>query len=389
MPPQRLPPQEPGVLTTLGLLYEGNYNEWEDRMGELLELHGYSDSPYERASHMATLMLSHISPALCRRIPDYAQHSPLYLKEILLPGYVCEGEHALCEPFQLLKLPPEVRLRIYAFTLNLPLFEDDFRATRISRETGLALALTSREVRKETKPLWATRCDFTLRLNNKEATNATHLDSALHHWGDALGTKTIRKIRSLTVCLQGPFPRSRNNCTRVKLIYHNQYPAGVLAKILTPDHHGDVHNRLNAMVASADKHRRTLGLNDSAIHFALVKLAPFWIDQKTHETNWAAALTPSSPANAATTKAAKDFRCIQARNRRDRDTELLALKKLQSRDERHDEYIELLGDFLERRLRQDDTVKEQWEYKNKILMASWGLEIMSGFSMFKLESKPL
>lgn len=192
MPPQRQPPKKPGIIAGLGLLYAGNYCEKKICMCKLLDLHGYACGRYRcylrgsghsfdrkkcsaydirgRASRVTAILLSYISPALCRRIPDVESQTLEGSLEALRDQE--SDEFGLCRPFKLFKLGPEIRQRIYGFALDLPLFELNIRDSRSSRETGLALALTAKQVRKETRTLWAGRRDFNLRLNNQDVANA-------------------------------------------------------------------------------------------------------------------------------------------------------------------------------------------------------------------------
>lgn len=59
-----------------------------------------------------------------------------------------------------------------------------------------------------------------------------------------------------------------------------------------------------------------------------------------------------------------------ARECRNRDMELLAIKKFQTPDEREDSQA-FLDELFCGRLRKDGTVMEQWEFKDKILMGFW------------------
>ncbi|KAK5723151.1 hypothetical protein LTR17_013946 [Elasticomyces elasticus] len=106
-----------GKLTRSGLLYEGNYTEWRDRISDLLEIRGvnveevscpsYHDwSGLAKRQRNIDLITDHISPALLSRISA---------TDLTCPKRLLSSVQNMAKPFRLDDLPPELRSRIFGF----------------------------------------------------------------------------------------------------------------------------------------------------------------------------------------------------------------------------------------------------------------------------------
>ncbi|KAK5740229.1 hypothetical protein LTR17_004730 [Elasticomyces elasticus] len=106
-----------GDLTKSGLLYEGNYTEWRDRIDSLLKVYGMDIDKISQPAHRdrrtlverqkaAKLISDQVSPALLGRIAATEARDP----ETLLLSV-----QAVAKPFRLSNLPPELRIRVYGY----------------------------------------------------------------------------------------------------------------------------------------------------------------------------------------------------------------------------------------------------------------------------------
>lgn len=157
--------EEQGKLTKSGLLYEGNYPEWEERLWIMLELLGTDrDRPDELATGVAIIpfVKSLVIPRLLSIMPQPTSMTHNSWSQFLLPRLKIAAE-----PFRLMKLPVNLRTRIwksalasqqgpmrYTITADSP-FGDDrpHHLTRVSREVRAeTLALAWSDVRLEFKP---------------------------------------------------------------------------------------------------------------------------------------------------------------------------------------------------------------------------------------------
>jgi hypothetical protein len=172
-----------GELTKSGLLYEGNYQEWEDRLMIMLKLLGAdSDSPNRLSNGVAivTLIQSLVIPRLLLIAPSPDPAVPVsHWRERLLPRL----KHA-AEPFRLMGLPVSVRTRIwkfatasrqgptkYSITADSPFGDERIHpVTRVSREVRAeTLALAWADVSVEFKP-----SSSTLRLYKGDHFSSTY-----------------------------------------------------------------------------------------------------------------------------------------------------------------------------------------------------------------------
>ncbi|KAK4499572.1 hypothetical protein PRZ48_010089 [Zasmidium cellare] len=172
--------QPEGILTTSGLLYEGNFTEWQRRISAGFVFKGkpelaypsieYTDPstgrPVYNNEHIVWDIespISQVSPALLSRI-----QSP----EDLSMGQLYARLEALCTPFRLMDLPVAVRKRIWKQIIE----EGRRDALRSRNETWVieashrvpALMGVSRQLRQEVLPLYFTNCTFSLNAEVTE-----------------------------------------------------------------------------------------------------------------------------------------------------------------------------------------------------------------------------
>ena len=185
--------EEQGKLTRSGLLYEGNYPEWEDRLWDLLKLlEANVDDPLGRLGNgtpIITFIKTLVIPRLLVIMPQSAKtvNRPQWRKH-LLPGLKFAAE-----PFKLMKLPADVRTRIWTFaidsqqglmsysiTADSPFDNERLHpVTRVSREVRAeTLALAWVKVRVRFRPSVGTlRCYRGEQLSSKYANRFHQLDA--------------------------------------------------------------------------------------------------------------------------------------------------------------------------------------------------------------------
>jgi hypothetical protein len=157
--------EEQGKLTKSGLLYEGNYQEWEERLWVILELLGADrDRPDELETGVAIISFvkSLVIPRLLLIMPQATSVTHNSWSQFLLPRL-----EVAAEPFRLMKLPINLRTRIWKFaiasqrspikytiTADSPFGDERLHPlTRVSREVRAeTLALAWLDVRVEFKP---------------------------------------------------------------------------------------------------------------------------------------------------------------------------------------------------------------------------------------------
>lgn len=156
-----------GDLTLTGLLYEGTFGEWQNRINRLLTIQDkhYFTNPVYKAAFMtentesairkvAVIICSNVSPELLRRIPQDDRVDGWRLMRQL---------EAFAKPFAFLKLPIEIRKRVYAFELsrrNNCLSEGDLRKPR--KPHNPEVTLVSKEIRRESLPVFYAAAMFSI-----------------------------------------------------------------------------------------------------------------------------------------------------------------------------------------------------------------------------------
>ncbi|KAK3641784.1 hypothetical protein LTR56_011111 [Elasticomyces elasticus] len=113
-----------GDLTGSGLLYEGNYTEWRNRIDSLLKVHGVEIDKVSQliyrdwhglAEHQKAVKLitDQVSPALLGRV---AAAETRTLEQLLLVL------KAVATPFRFNDLPPELRISVYEYYFGSEIF---------------------------------------------------------------------------------------------------------------------------------------------------------------------------------------------------------------------------------------------------------------------------
>lgn len=115
--------EDEGKLTNSGLLYEGNYEEWKDRLHDMLELLGTDlddlDDPLAKLGNgtsVTTFIKLQVSPRLLLTMPDvgdaHSDHQPSTSSDFL------ERLELVATPFRLMELPIDVRTRIFSIAIS-------------------------------------------------------------------------------------------------------------------------------------------------------------------------------------------------------------------------------------------------------------------------------
>jgi len=159
-------------LTTSGLLYEANWDEWLPRMQAALAQYRPHDKILTRRDRSGNLSVGYsgsqklsaimiwckTSPHIKLRVPDSGRKHATKLLGTL---------HKLAQPFRVNELPPEIRLRVYRFSLPTC----DFTAIQLLEQrtdnagserfvetskgiVGSPLLSVNRQIRLEALPLY-------------------------------------------------------------------------------------------------------------------------------------------------------------------------------------------------------------------------------------------
>ncbi|GAB7364796.1 hypothetical protein MBLNU230_g5592t1 [Neophaeotheca triangularis] len=152
-----------GTLTKCGLLYEGNFEEMKESLnhlfkalsksstfcdiGEPRRISMFSSSPSVDSNLLDLgILKAKIAPSLLARMPNEARKRRKSLMEWLAKN---------AQPFPLMDLPPEVRLRIFSEVLRNTRPEINFDVKGGLREvSSTPLVQASSQIRRELLPLY-------------------------------------------------------------------------------------------------------------------------------------------------------------------------------------------------------------------------------------------
>ncbi|KAK4960078.1 hypothetical protein LTR10_002969 [Elasticomyces elasticus] len=201
-----------GKLTRSGMLYEGNYDEWEGRMQGTLEMHNIAvcfndeDGLYICREELTaadepkatTLITNLVSEGILGRISDSGKDNPENLLDSL---------RDLAKPFRLNDLPPELRERIYSFHFaeeQVYLF-----SSRKTYHTLPSLLLVSCVSRLQALPIFYRDSKFLFssseREHEKKNGRVNHTVVALRQWAKSALQQGVRDLRRLCVCTMGRY----------------------------------------------------------------------------------------------------------------------------------------------------------------------------------------
>lgn len=162
-------------LIASGLLYEGNFSQWKDRMSAIFVTkgqpqHAYPSiykfvAPFTRATFYWRSTYSNILAMRNQISPRLLQRLPLDLK-ISIGAFYAQLER-FTTMFRLMDLPAELRVRIYEEVLEdeaiEPFFSEPWKM-KCSRRMP-ALAQASQQLRNEILPIYFATTEFTFDAN--------------------------------------------------------------------------------------------------------------------------------------------------------------------------------------------------------------------------------
>lgn len=255
----------PGRLTQSGLLHEGNFDEWRARIDSILEIYdltkftsssklcSYHDSQSERALN---IMKNQISPALAKRVQPRRHNCPCLLWRSL------EG---LCQPFRLLDLPKEVRMRIYAGLLR-----------GLSAIESQSLTLACHQLRMETAPYWMPGYTFRLVITPDVGQDAEAFAEKIRSWVGKLGSQNLKYLMHVDVVLQ-----AGGRYDELDLHYIPKIGFRLCSATFGTGDAGAVEKARVIMaphMAGIEEDRKILGLQGESLFLALSTKAPMWVD---------------------------------------------------------------------------------------------------------------
>ncbi|KAK4891936.1 hypothetical protein LTR27_009461 [Elasticomyces elasticus] len=272
-----------GYLTMSGMLYEGNFTEWEHRMHGILEMHDYDvdyDStkpnhlkldweveswPYDSMQAVG-LISTCVSKALMSRVPIANRKTPNAFLFAL---------RALATPFRLNDLPLELRCRIYGFHFaqktSYRLSCTGFRSNRHGgyHQSTAHLLRASRAVRMEATPIFygGLEPNFYWRIPSRKP-NETLVERAIRTWVRdqvkenagylrylQIEMETKRDVHSITFSL--------NQNTGLEVKFSSKFPQ--------PEK-----RNWESHVKKIEANRKAFGLQGQAIIWAVTSKADIW-----------------------------------------------------------------------------------------------------------------
>ncbi|KAK5699201.1 hypothetical protein LTR17_023454 [Elasticomyces elasticus] len=214
---------QPGRLTRSGMLYEGNYKEWEDRMACMWLMHKHAAGPNhdsrffhlplqgDQYEQLTALICAQVSPALLSRLPEANRklwnpwdrmRTP---EERKLPSLISSLETA-ARFFRFESLPPELRKRIYrihfgrvkCYHVNIDGGDAISSLLRSSR-----VLLLSRAIRKEATPIFFSEVEFWVagRRCQSVAGDDTFMERSIRRWSKDYVKENLKYLRHLRLSL--------------------------------------------------------------------------------------------------------------------------------------------------------------------------------------------
>jgi hypothetical protein len=192
----------PGDLTKASMLYEGAFDEWWSHLQAVwrvrnnhsrrylwleLDLLSFRFSPREFPETYTS-----VNPNLTRRVPDAAFQSVA----TLIPALKIASQ-----PFRLMDLPTEVRLRVFEY-VPLDLHCEVDNGHEFSRSDVPALIACSRQVRRETLPLVGMTLEITSFANMFDGGANSTCDAfkkQFRLWSLSNGSRIVKEMSRLTI----------------------------------------------------------------------------------------------------------------------------------------------------------------------------------------------
>lgn len=192
-PQQQMAPSTSNAGVKGGELYEGNYEEWRPFMDETLRREGLLlvHTPWQSA-RAADLIAEHVQTSFLHRVPFTERCDSAKLLQRL---------EANAGPFRFLKLPAELRNRVYDLLLT---GDGDSVLTPIRRKRA-AITQASRQLQEETLEIYYAVSRFSVRFNTHTRDIGDCVATVLG-WAKLIGPKRLRAVRSVTVILDIPNP---------------------------------------------------------------------------------------------------------------------------------------------------------------------------------------
>ena len=267
-------------LTLSGLLHEGNFREWKERMAatlRVMKLHPdlltknisstSSDLFKEDAEQEIHLITFQIEPTVFDRIYKEDFKDPKYLMAVL------EG---LCSPFRLLGLPAELRNRVYERVIRDHL-ASTVRITDKTMDPLPAIIQASRQLRQESTPLFFARAKFTIHCHRwsplLDRGRSSEIVPRLRAWIVLMPPIGLNSLRSITMHIRIK-DRIRNAPMRELTLFFSR-EAG-LSMAPPPKLTTDSKLALDEHVATVEENRKALSMQGESIVLALISNPRLW-----------------------------------------------------------------------------------------------------------------
>ncbi|KAK5732922.1 hypothetical protein LTS12_027045 [Elasticomyces elasticus] len=273
-----------GKLTRSGLLYEGNFTEWRDRIANLLDIHGvdsdaipcpvYRDwNGLAKRQDTVELIATQVSPALLSRIPT---------TNLQCPTRLLSSVQDMAKPFRLNDLPPELRSRVFGFYFEVPTIssirDGSWMTYKInshevpdhwSNHTVSDLLLVSRLMTTEALPIFYKSSWIAFDAPNKHDYGKEELrgPGQVRRWAERklVGNITFLRVVGLGQLYGGKLSLSIELEDRVGLVttYCGDFP---IDKQQAWDRH----------IANVELDRKALGLKGEALVLCLTSRPELW-----------------------------------------------------------------------------------------------------------------
>ncbi|KAK3644634.1 hypothetical protein LTR56_009572 [Elasticomyces elasticus] len=216
-------PGRPGRLTLSGMLYEGNFKEWDERIACMRIIHRHATGPNHdsRFSHLqlqgdqyeqlAAMICAQVRPSLLSRVPEanrklWNPWDPMRTpEERRMPDLMISLEIA-ARPFRFESLPPELRKRIYRTYFG------ESKCYHVDIDGGDAiggsrrhsrLLLLSRAVREEATPIFFSETEmwFAGRRCQSVTGDDTFMERSIRRWAKDYVKENLKYLRRVRLSL--------------------------------------------------------------------------------------------------------------------------------------------------------------------------------------------
>jgi hypothetical protein len=268
-----------GSLTKASMLYEGSFEEWWSHLQAIWRIQlrdmQWDDPPQsnlQRHWHTGPTSLAEIYHSVCpnllRRVPSAAFQSVATLIAAL---------EIASQPFRLMDLPTEIRLRIFEYSsLDLRFWVNN--GCEWSHSQLPALTACSRHLRQEVLPLIGMKLEITSDVNMFDGETYPAFDAfrtQLRVWSSKQGSRIVKGMSRLTISFSATDYCSAGANFEISLILRAR--KGLFRQWNTGYLNGKMLKEVDAKVADLETQRRAQGMHGEVLILLITDAFDKWV----------------------------------------------------------------------------------------------------------------